>query len=67
MVDPKMDLVVVRDYSGVPFDFKVAPSTRIDAGAKREELSQLAPQQSVSIRFVPEARGDIARSIQVTP
>ncbi len=56
MVDPKMDLVVVRDSSGVPFDFKVARSTRIDAGAKREELSQLAPNQSVSVHFVPEAQ-----------
>ena len=66
MVDPKMNLVVVRDSSGVPFDIKVARSTRIDAGAKREELSQLAPNQSVSVQFVPEANGDIARTIQVS-
>ncbi|MGP0074005.1 MAG: hypothetical protein ACLPWF_18995 [Bryobacteraceae bacterium] len=65
MVDPKMELVVVRDSSGVPFDFKIARSTRIDAGAKREELSELTPKESVSIHYVPEARGDIARSIQV--
>jgi len=65
MVDPKMDLVVVRDSSGVPFDFKIARSTRIDAGAKREELSQLAPSESVSVHFVPEGTGDIARTIQV--
>lgn len=67
MVDPKMDLVVVRDSSGVPFDIKVARSTRIDAGAKQEELSQLAPNQSVSVHFIPESRGDIARTIQVNP
>jgi hypothetical protein len=65
MVDPKMNLVVVRDSAGVPFDIKVARSTRIDAGAKREELSQLAPKQSVSIHFVPEGRGDIAQKIRV--
>lgn len=65
MVDPKMDLVVVRDSSGIPFDIKVARSTRIDAGAKPEDLAQLAPKQSVSIRFVPEGRGDIAQKIQV--
>ena len=65
MVDPKMDLVVVRDSSGVPFDFTVAGSTRIDKGAQREELSQLTPKESVSVRYVPEARGDIARTIQV--
>ncbi len=66
MVNPKMNLVVVSDPSGVPFDIKVEHSTRIDAGAKREELSKLAPNQSVSVRFVPEGRGDIARSIQVS-
>jgi hypothetical protein len=65
MVDPKMDLVVVRDSSGVPFDIKVARSTRIDAGAKREELSQLTPKESVMVHFVPESSGDIARTIQV--
>jgi len=65
MVDPKMNLVVVRDSSGVPFDIKVMPSTRIDAGAQREELSQLTPKESVAVHYVPEARGDIARTIQV--
>lgn len=65
MVDPKMDLVVVRDSSGVPFDFKIARSTRIDQGAKREELSQLTPKESVSVHFVPEAKGDVARMIQI--
>jgi hypothetical protein len=67
MVDPKMDLVVVRDSAGVPFDIKITPSTRIEAGATREQLSQLAPNQSVSVHFVPEGRGDVARTIQVNP
>lgn len=65
MVDPNMDLIVVRDSSGVPFDFKIAQTTRIDAGQQREHLSQLAPQQSVTVRFVPESKGDIARTIEV--
>lgn len=65
MVDPNMHLVVVRDSSGVPFDFKIAPSTRIDAGREREQLSQLASQQSVTVHFVPESKGDIARTIEV--
>jgi hypothetical protein len=64
MVDPKMDLVVVRDSHGVPFDFRVKRSTRIDMGAKRAQLSQLAPKQSVSVHFVPGGRGDIAQSIE---
>ncbi|HTW65378.1 MAG TPA: hypothetical protein VME17_12205 [Bryobacteraceae bacterium] len=65
MVDPNMNLVVVKDKSGVPFDLMVGHSTRIDMGAKREELSELTPNESVSVHYVPEARGDIARTIQV--
>ena len=65
MVDPKADLVVVRDPSGVPFDIKVNRATRIEAGTTPEQLSQLTPQESVSIHYIPESNGDIGRSIQV--
>jgi hypothetical protein len=66
MVDPKMDLVVVKDSSGVPFDITVARNTRIDKGTTREQLAQLTPKEMVSVHYVPEARGDIARTIQVS-
>lgn len=66
MVDPNINLVVIRDSSGVPFDLTVSRSTKIDMGAQREELSQLMPNESVSVHYVPEARGDIARTIQVS-
>lgn len=65
MVDPKMDLVVVRDSSGVPFDITVSRNTRIDQGTTREQLAQLTPKESVSVHYVPEARGDIARTIDI--
>ena len=65
MVDPSMNLVVVKDKAGVPFDLTVGHSTKIDMGTKSEELSQLTPNESVSVHYVPEARGDIARTIQV--
>ncbi len=65
MVDPKMDLVVVRDSSGVPFDITVSRNTRIDKGTTREQLAQLTPKESVSVHYVPEARGDIARAIEI--
>jgi hypothetical protein len=65
MVDPKMNLVVVRDSSGVPFDITVARNTRIDQGARREDLAQLTPKESVSVHYVPEARGDVARTIEI--
>jgi hypothetical protein len=65
MVDPKQDLVVVRDSSGVPFDFRIQQSTHIENGQSPVKLSDLAKNESVNVRFVPEARGDIARQIQV--
>jgi hypothetical protein len=65
MVDPKLDLVVVKDSSGVPFDITVARNTRIDKGTTREQLPELTPNESVSVRYVPEAHGDIARTIDV--
>lgn len=65
MVDPKQDLVVLRDSTGVPFDLRVQPSTQIVEGRKPVKLSELAKNQPVDVRFIPEARGDIARQIQV--
>lgn len=65
MVDPKMDLVVVKDSSGVPFDITVSRNTRIDKGTTPEQLAQLTPKEMVSVHYVPEARGDIARTIEI--
>lgn len=65
MVDPNMDLVVVKDQSGVPFDITVSRKTRIDKGTTREQLAQLTPNESVSVHYIPEARGDIARTIEI--
>lgn len=65
MVDPQQDLVVVRDPSGVPFDLKIQPSTRIVNGQSREKLAQLSKNESVDVRYIPEARGDMARKIEV--
>src|SRR5579872_4337120 len=65
MVDPQQDLVVVRDSSGVPFDIRVQRSTHIMDGQRSANLSELAKNQSVDVKFIPEARGDMARKIEV--
>lgn len=65
MVDPQQHLLVVRDSSGVPFDIRVQPWTHIVEGQQPVKLSQLAKNQSVDVHFVPEARGDIGRQIEV--
>lgn len=65
MVDPQRDLVVVRDSSGTPFDLKVQRSTRIENGKTPETLAKLSKNESVDVRYIPEARGDMARQIEV--
>lgn len=65
MVESQKDLLVVRDSNGTPFDIVVKPSTRITAGRQKENLSQLSANESVSIRFIPKASGDVAQRIDV--
>jgi hypothetical protein len=68
MVDPDMKLVVVKDASGVPFDFRVNHFTRIGTRRVSSGLGELKPDvnRMVSVQFVPERRGDVARSIELT-
>jgi len=68
MVDPAKDLAVVRGTDGVPFDMIVTRATHIKSGDQHLKLSNLASDmnKNVSVRFVPEGRGDVARSIQIT-
>jgi hypothetical protein len=67
MVDPAQHLFVVKDASGVPFDIMVTHNTRIMSNGQRLNLSALNSDinKPVTLRFVPEGRGDIARSVQV--
>jgi hypothetical protein len=57
--------IVVKDAGGVPFDLKVPRGTRILNGGRAIALKDLQRDQSVSVRFVPERRGDVARSIRI--
>ena len=67
MVDPQQKLVVVTDPSGTPFDLKVTHATAIRSGGERLTLQQLNSDvnHAVSVKFIPERSGDIARSIQI--
>lgn len=62
MVDPANRLVVVRDTSGVPFDFVISRSTRIKSSTGTLSLQDLSSmsERRVQIKFLPERRGDIA-------
>jgi hypothetical protein len=68
MVVPKDRLLIVKDSHGTAFDFVVAKSTHIRMGDKNVKLSDLSSDtnKSVSVKFVPERKGDIARTVKIT-
>jgi hypothetical protein len=68
LVIPAKNLVIVKGPDGVPFDLRVTPATRIESGDRKIALKSLNEdlQKGVSVRYVPERAGDIARTIQVT-
>ena len=67
-IDPAAKLVIVQDPAGTPFDMRVTKRTHIEAGGQSIKLKDLSKDanKSVSVRFIPEHRGDVAKSIQVT-
>jgi hypothetical protein len=67
MVDPVKNLVVVETADGVPFDMVLTPRTRIESGQQRVTIQDLSGDvnRNVSVRFVPERRGDVARSMEI--
>ena len=66
-VKPGIDLVIVKGPDGVPFDLRVTPSTRIEMNHQRVKLDQLQSEgnHGVSVRFIPERKGDVAESIEI--
>jgi hypothetical protein len=68
MVEPALKLIVVQDSSGVPFDIKVSSSTRIKSANGMLSLRDLNSDVNrvASVKFVPESRGDIAKTINVS-
>ena len=53
---------------GVPFNLIVTRNTKLESGSQRITLSDLKSDmnKNVSVHFVPEGRGDVARVIQIT-
>lgn len=67
MVDPDQKLVVVQTEDGVPYDIDVTARTLIESGDHLIALKDLTQDvnQTVSVTFIPERRGDVARKIQI--
>jgi len=68
LVEPGQRVVVVESADKVPYDIVVTPRTRIKAGDRVVGLKDLAQYQNkdVTVRFVPEGRGDMGRAINIT-
>ena len=67
MVDPARKLVVVQTAGGIPFDMLLTAGTRIRSGGRSIGLDDLSADtnRNVSVRFRPEHRGDVARSMRI--
>jgi hypothetical protein len=67
MVDPSHKLLIVKGDSTI-FDFVVTRRTKIMDGSKRTSLAQLSSKDNgqVKVHFVPERKGDVAASIEVS-
>lgn len=66
-VDPNLNVVVVKTSGGVPFDFDISRHTQIRSGGQALTIKDLATDvnKNVSVKFVPERRGDVAQTIQL--
>src|SRR5579862_8350164 len=67
MVEPDKKLVFVQDSSGTMFEFEVPPKTRILDGARHLTVGDLAAKsnQPVTVRYIPERKGDVASTIEL--
>jgi hypothetical protein len=60
-------LIVLKGDSGVPYNFKVTPATKIEIEGKKAGFQELDSMTNakISVTFVPMRQGNIARKIQV--
>lgn len=68
MVLPDRNVVVVQTPDGVAYDMDVTAKTRIQFGDRSIAIKDLMGNMNkqVSVEFIPERRGDVARSIKVS-
>jgi hypothetical protein len=61
------ELLVVKRADGTPFDMIVTPRTVIKSGKESVSLKDLRnyTDKTVSVKFIPEHRGDVAEWIHI--
>lgn len=67
IVDPARKLVVIQTAGGVPYDLDVTRETHIRNGNQHLSLTDLSQDmnRNVSVRLIPERRGDVASWIRI--
>ncbi len=62
------NMVVVKTSDGIPFDFDLTRHTQIKAGDHSVAIRDLTADvnKDVSVKFIPEGRGDVAESIHIS-
>jgi hypothetical protein len=67
LVEAKDKLLVVEGTGGVTYSFVVRPSTKITSAGQKAKLEELSGRKgaSVTVRFVPTRRGNVARSVEI--
>jgi len=67
-VDQAKNVIVVKTPDGTPFDFDITHHTRIKSGDHPVATKDLSTDlnKDVSVKFVPERRGDVAESIRIS-
>jgi hypothetical protein len=67
-VDPSDKEVTLMGSNGVPYDFDLGKTTRVELSGNKIAASQLATEtnKQATVHFVPTARGNLADSIQIS-
>ncbi len=66
MVEPGQNVVVVNS-DNVPFDMVITPKTHIMYNNQAVTLQNMSQYKNdnVTVRFIPEGRGDVAETIHI--
>jgi len=67
-VEPSDKEVTLVGSNGVPYDFDLRKTTRVELSGKKITVSQLAGEtnKQATVHFVPTAHGNLADSIQIS-
>jgi hypothetical protein len=68
LVDPAAKEITLVGSNGIPYDFDLTRTTRIQLSNQKIEVNELASEthKSATIHFLPTSRGNLAQTIQIS-